>query len=139
MQALVKLIKMEKQTVYSILSVLLSIALFKALSSLFKRSKNKAPPGPYPLPFVGNLFQIGDKPHKSLAKLAQIHGPLMSIRLGEIKTIVISSSTLVKHAFQTHDLVFSSRTVPQKLQTHDHHEVSMINLPLGPNGETFEK
>ncbi|PPR97192.1 hypothetical protein GOBAR_AA23486 [Gossypium barbadense] len=43
-----------------------------------KSSKSKLPPGPWLKPIFGNLFDLGDKPHRSLATLAQIHGPVMT-------------------------------------------------------------
>ncbi|WMV47016.1 hypothetical protein MTR67_040401 [Solanum verrucosum] len=43
-----------------------------------RRSKRVAP-GPFPLPIIGNLHLLGDKPHISLAQLAKKHGPIMNI------------------------------------------------------------
>ncbi|MBA0702018.1 hypothetical protein Goari_020607, partial [Gossypium aridum] len=39
---------------------------------------DKLPPGPPAIPIFGNLFQLGEKPHKSLANLAKIHGDIMT-------------------------------------------------------------
>ncbi|KAJ4831936.1 hypothetical protein Tsubulata_034554 [Turnera subulata] len=69
------------------LSAVLGLVLFQALHFLTtKNEKNKAklPPGPAPSPIIGNLLDLGDKPHKSLAKLAKIHGPLMSLKIGQV-------------------------------------------------------
>ncbi|WCJ34987.1 Cytochrome P450 76T24 [Euphorbia peplus] len=100
-------------------------------------SKKKLPPGPFPLPIVGNLFQLGTKPHKSLANLAKIHGPLMSLKLGQTQAIVISSPSLAKQIFQTHDRTFSDRIVPNTFTALDHHNSSMVFLPVGPLWKTF--
>ncbi|MBA0588394.1 hypothetical protein Gorai_001499, partial [Gossypium raimondii] len=45
---------------------------------------------------IGNLIDLGDKPHRSLAKLAQIHGPVMSLKLSSLITVVVSSETMAK-------------------------------------------
>ncbi|XP_058735198.1 geraniol 8-hydroxylase-like [Vicia villosa] len=92
----------------------------------------KLPPGPTPLPFIGNLHQLGKKPHKSLAKLAQIHGPIMSLKLGQVTTIVASSPNMAKQILQTHDNILSNRTIPDAVTVHDHHNYSMTFLPVSP-------
>jgi hypothetical protein len=90
------------------------------------------PPGPTPLPFIGNLHQLGKKPHKSLAKLAEIHGPIISLKLGQITTIVISSPNMAKEILQTYDHFLSNRVIPNAVQVHDHHKYSITFLPISP-------
>ncbi|KAL1154147.1 hypothetical protein V6Z11_A09G222000 [Gossypium hirsutum] len=71
---------MDSITIF-FLCLLLTWFLFQALNSIRnerKSSKSKLPPGPWLKPIFGNLFDLGDKPHRSLATLAQIHGPVMT-------------------------------------------------------------
>ncbi|XP_065876539.1 geraniol 8-hydroxylase-like [Euphorbia lathyris] len=128
---------MEIFNIY-VLTIVLSLGLIGVVSSLFS-GKKKLPPGPFPLPIVGNLFQLGKKPHKSLANLAKIHGPLISLKLGQTTSIVISSPSLAKEIFQTHDLNFSDRIISNTFQAHDHHNFSMIFLPVGPSWRNLRK
>lgn len=44
-----------------------------------KSGIGKLPPGPIPLPIVGSLFKLGNKPHESLAELAKTYGLLMTV------------------------------------------------------------
>ncbi|KAL7583763.1 hypothetical protein Lser_V15G43087 [Lactuca serriola] len=74
------------------------------------------PPGPYAWPIVGNLFQIGKNAHVRLAEMAQVHGPLMSLRLGQQILIVGSSSSAASEILKTHDHVLAGRDVPRVLQ-----------------------
>ncbi|CAL5435664.1 unnamed protein product [Camellia sinensis] len=71
------------------------------------RQTPRPPPGPPGLPFIGNLHQIildSSASHSYLYQLAQEYGPLMSLRLGFVPT-------LVKHVMKTHDLAFSGRPI----------------------------
>ncbi|XP_039132378.1 cytochrome P450 71AP13-like [Dioscorea cayenensis subsp. rotundata] len=48
-------------------------------------------------------------PHLSLHRLSKAHGPIIHLTLGEIPTIVVSSSRLAREVLRTHDLPMSSR------------------------------
>ncbi|XP_058735193.1 geraniol 8-hydroxylase-like isoform X1 [Vicia villosa] len=114
--------------------ILLFLFPFTLYFLLSKCTKNiiKLPPGPTPLPFIGNLHQLGKKPHKSLAKLAETHGPLMTLKLGQVTTIVVSSPNMAKEVLQTHDHILSNRTVPGAVKVHDHDKYNMAFLPIAP-------
>ncbi|KAI3681657.1 hypothetical protein L6452_36459 [Arctium lappa] len=99
--------------------------------SVFRRRNSRLPPGPHPFPIIGNLLQLGDKPHMSLAKLSKRYGPLMSLKLGSKRSIVISSPDIVKEFFHTHDMSFSSRSLPDTARVVDHHKYSIAWLSVG--------
>ncbi|KAJ4824622.1 hypothetical protein Tsubulata_029170, partial [Turnera subulata] len=116
-------------------------AFFRLANPLGRNQTNKAklPPGPPRLPIIGNLLDLGDKPHKYLAKLAKIHGPLMSLRLGQVTTVVISSATLAKEIIQNHDSVVSNRSVIDATRAHDEHKFGIVWLPLGQSWRYLRK
>jgi hypothetical protein len=95
-----------------------------------KANHKKLPPGPKPFPVIGNLLELGDKPHKSLTELAKVHGPIMTLKLGRVTTIVISSANTAKEVLQTHDRLLSNRTIPDAVRAHKHDE---FGLPWIPN------
>ncbi|KAH9784300.1 cytochrome P450 83B1 [Citrus sinensis] len=86
--------------------------LFFFVLQRHKTSKNntKLPPGPRGLPFIGNLHQFDvSKPHVSFWELSKKYGPLMSLRLGFVPSLVVSSAKMAKEILKTHDLQFCSR------------------------------
>nr|AFK40472.1 unknown [Lotus japonicus] len=120
-------------TLSSALLFLLTCVVMLAFHSLFSgRNKKNLPPGPTPLPIVGNLFAMGDKPYKSLAKLAEIYGPVLHLKLGHVTTIVVSSPDTAKEVLQTHDSSLSDRTIPHALTAFNHHQFGVGFLPLSP-------
>ncbi|XP_057797803.1 geraniol 8-hydroxylase-like [Salvia miltiorrhiza] len=124
----------------SAVGLLLALILYHGIKTLILRGKNlPLPPGPTPVPLIGNLHLLGDHPHKSLARLANIHGPLMRLRLGFVNTIVVSSADVAKQVLQKHDLAFSSRTVPNALHAHDHFKYSVAWLPVASQWRTLRK
>ncbi|EAZ15414.1 hypothetical protein OsJ_30826 [Oryza sativa Japonica Group] len=94
------------------LSWLLLSLLSIYLLDLLAHSRRCLPPGPRPLPLIGSLHLLGDLPHRSLAGLAKTYGPLMSLRLGAVTTVVASSPEVAREFLQKHDAVFATRSTP---------------------------
>ncbi|KAL8149922.1 hypothetical protein AgCh_006797 [Apium graveolens] len=93
-----------------LLSVSLPLLLLIKLRSYYNRKLNRRPPGPRGLPWIGNLHQFDSiNPHIYLYQLSLKYGPLMSLRLGSVQTLVISSASAAKEVFKNHDLCFSGR------------------------------
>ncbi|EXC06134.1 7-ethoxycoumarin O-deethylase [Morus notabilis] len=114
--------------------------LVKALELFSFARSRKLPPGPKPLPIIGNLLElIGDKSHKSLAKLSNSYGPIMHLKLGQITTIVVSSAAVAREVLQRHDRLFSNRTVPDAIHASDHSEFSLPWMPISPTWRKLRK
>ncbi|XP_071694749.1 7-ethoxycoumarin O-deethylase-like [Rutidosis leptorrhynchoides] len=129
---------MEFVTIF--LALIISYAFLQTIFSIFRHTKpNNLPPGPTPLPIIGNLHLLGDQPHQSLAKLAKIHGPIMFLKLGQITTLVISSSTAAKEVLKNQDLTFSSRHIPNALTAHNHSQHSVVWLPVANKWRALRK
>ncbi|XP_044512098.1 cytochrome P450 83B1-like [Mangifera indica] len=96
----------------ALLIILLSLPIFLLL--LFQRyrpTKNvHRPPGPRGLPLIGNLHQFeNSNPQRYLWNLSKQYGPLMSLRLGFVPTLIVSSAKMAKEVLKTHDLIFCNR------------------------------
>ncbi|XP_031484900.1 cytochrome P450 76T24-like [Nymphaea colorata] len=103
---------------------------------LFSVKSSKLPPGPVGLPILGSLFQMGTKPHESLAELARVYGPLMTLRLGFKTTVVVSSAEMAAEVLQKHDQAFAGRSVMDAASPLDH---SKWSLGLGQNGPRWRE
>ncbi|XP_048833567.1 cytochrome P450 2J2-like [Brienomyrus brachyistius] len=91
-------------------SVFLFLAVILILSSLIRQKRPKNfPPGPWPLPFAGNLLSLSaSKIHLQLAKFAKQYGNIFSLRL-ERNIVVVNSFKLVKEALVQHGENFVDR------------------------------
>ncbi|MBA0737207.1 hypothetical protein Gogos_010680, partial [Gossypium gossypioides] len=118
------------------------LILFQAFHLITRRKLgrfHKLPPGPPTIPIFGNLFQVGDKPHRSLAKLAKIHGDIMTLKLGHNTTVVFSSATMAKEILQKHDAVSCNRTIPDALRALQHHEAGLPWMPVSTTWRNLRK
>ncbi|CAL8993801.1 unnamed protein product [Prunus brigantina] len=115
------------------------ISIHALYYSFARTSPNKLPPGPKPLPFIGNLLELGNRPHLSLTKLSQRYGPIMTLHLGQITTVVVSSSAIAKQVLQTHDQLFCNRTVLDSVQACKHGENGMPWIPVSAKWRNLRK
>ncbi|CAN1258633.1 Geraniol 8-hydroxylase [Linum perenne] len=63
----------------------------------------------------------------------------MTLKLGQVTTIVASSPEMAKEVLQKHDQVLSDRHLPLAVQADNHHEFGMTTLPVGPTWRTLRK
>ncbi|KAK4418734.1 cytochrome [Sesamum alatum] len=120
------------------LFLLLSVAAWLWLLRVLKpnpgpRKSANLPPGPNSLPIIGNILELGEKPHQSLAKLSKIYGPLMRLKLGTMTAVVVSSPETARLVLQKYDQVFSSRTHVEAMRALDHDKHSVSQLPTVGN------
>ncbi|WCJ36604.1 cytochrome P450 family 76 subfamily C polypeptide 2 [Euphorbia peplus] len=90
------------------------IIVFKYITPRVSK-RGSLPPGPTPWPFIGNIHQLQKKLHISMANLAKIHGPLMSLKLGTQVVIVASSPSAAAEILKNHDRLLSARFVRKAL------------------------
>ncbi|XVE57349.1 hypothetical protein DITRI_Ditri04bG0084000 [Diplodiscus trichospermus] len=108
--------------------------LFLLFKPLFLRSKSlNLPPGPTGLPFLGSIHRLGPHPNQSLSELAKIHGPIMTLRLGSVTTVVLSSPEMAKQVLQTHAQSFSDRPIPDVIASMPNLEASLVWGPSDDN------
>nr|POE53188.1 cytochrome p450 71a26 [Quercus suber] len=111
------------------------ILLSKWSSTLPNKNKN-SPPSPPKLPIIGNLHQLRMYPHHSLRDLAQLYGPLMLLKLGNVPTLVVSSADAAREIMKTNDVIFANRSKTRMFGklTYDFKDVA-----LAPYGEYWRQ
>ena len=84
-----------------LLAVLAAVLGLAAVMSFCKwvRSFWTLPPGPWGLPIVGIMFNINKPFHLYLSDMAQKHGGIFSLKMGQETMIVLSDHNLIKTAF----------------------------------------
>lgn len=102
----------------------------------------RLPPGPWPLPVVGNMFQLAGSasaPHRSFAKLAGEHGAVMTLRLGSMTTVVVSSDEAARAMFKHHDAALAGRKIYESMKGDVGNEGSLITAQYGPHWRTLRR
>ncbi|XP_069832028.1 cytochrome P450 2K1-like [Dendropsophus ebraccatus] len=97
-----------------LVTVLLSVVVILFLANAFKNSKKENgknfPPGPKPLPIIGNILSINMlKPQETFVELAKTYGPIIGVHIGMTKTVVLCDYETVKDALINHADSFSDR------------------------------
>jgi len=78
------------------------------------------PPGPFPLPLIGNFHQLKPLPHRALQNFHREYGPLVSVWMGNRPTVVIGSPEVVKQTHKEQSDKFQHRVLTDfaKLSLH---------------------
>ncbi|CAG5928473.1 unnamed protein product [Menidia menidia] len=121
----------------SLMEYVAALLLLCVLScSVFRsRQKNGEPPGPTPLPVLGNLLQLDLKrPHNTLLEFSRKYGPVFTVYFGPKKVVVLAGYEAVKDALVNHDEVFGDRDV-----LHILHEVNQGGGLLWSNGDLWRE
>ncbi|CAI0554869.1 unnamed protein product [Linum tenue] len=92
-----------------ILIVVSLLASLPLLYSLLYRLRFKLPPGPRPLPVVGNLYDIKPVRFRCFAEWADRYGPVISVWFGSTLNVVVSSTALAKEVLKEHDQQLADR------------------------------
>ncbi|XP_045746338.1 cytochrome P450 2F5 [Mirounga angustirostris] len=98
---------MDSLSIAILLGLLALTCLFLILSS---KGKGRLPPGPRPLPFLGNLLQLRSQDMlASLTKLSKEYGSVYTVHLGPRRVVVLSGYQAVKEALVDQGEDFSGR------------------------------
>ncbi|XP_073147025.1 6,7,8-trihydroxycoumarin synthase-like [Henckelia pumila] len=126
----------------TLLSIILAVLMnfSKAINLGKPKPARKLPPGPRPLPLIGNLHQFDKtKPHIYLWEVSKKYGPLACLKHGSTPTLVVSSAELAKEILKTHDLSFCSRPPVLGQQKLSYGGIDMAFAPFGDHWKKMRK
>uniref|UniRef100_A0A8C6SUV3 Cytochrome P450, family 2, subfamily R, polypeptide 1 n=1 Tax=Neogobius melanostomus TaxID=47308 RepID=A0A8C6SUV3_9GOBI len=93
---------------FSLASVLLVLLLVRQLVK--QRRPVGFPPGPSPIPIIGNMMSLVTEPHVFLKKQSEVHGQVnFSLDLGGILTVVLNGYDCMKECLYHQSEVFADR------------------------------
>ncbi|XP_072195540.1 cytochrome P450 2H1-like isoform X4 [Excalfactoria chinensis] len=93
-----------------LLLVCISCLLIAAWRSTPRRGKE--PPGPTPIPIIGNVFQLNPRNlMESFKEISKKYGPIFTIHLGPKKVVVLYGYDIVKEALIDNGEAFSGRGI----------------------------
>ncbi|AES98640.2 putative costunolide synthase [Medicago truncatula] len=132
---------------FALTTTMFAFLLFTFMYFLFKlylhpkqkTLNHKKPPGPPSLPIIGNLHILGKLPHRTLQSLSKKYGPIMSLQLGQVPTIIISSSKAAESFLKTHDIVFASRPKSQGSELMLYGSKGIVFSDYGPYWRSVRK
>ncbi|KAM9316378.1 uncharacterized protein PAF06_007388 [Gastrophryne carolinensis] len=95
-------------------TVLVSIVVILFLANVYKNQKHQKyknmPPGPKPLPIIGNMLKINlKKPHESFTELSKTYGTVFTVQMAMENMVVLCGYDTIKDALINHDEELSDR------------------------------
>ncbi|XP_060128274.1 cytochrome P450 2K6-like isoform X3 [Zootoca vivipara] len=119
------------------LFILMIIFVLK-LGILWNKSSQNLPPGPRPLPLIGNLHIMDLKrPYRTMLKLSKQYGPVFSIQMGPQKTVVLTGYETVKEALVNQADAFADRPIVP--MPHEHSQGFGLVLSNGENWKVMRR
>ncbi|KAM3346809.1 hypothetical protein ACQJBY_021034 [Aegilops geniculata] len=114
-----------------------AVALLQLLKVALNPMRERAPPGPWKLPVIGNMHHLVNVlPHRKLRDLADAHGPLMMLQLGQTPLVVASSKETARLVLKTHDSNFATRP---KLLAGEIVGYEWADILFSPSGDYWRK
>ncbi|KAL4559598.1 hypothetical protein LXL04_031741 [Taraxacum kok-saghyz] len=97
------------EVLYLFVTFLLLIASHFFTSHFIRRFSN-LPPTVFPaLPIIGHLYLLKPPVYRTFAKISAKYGPILLLRLGSRRVLLVSSPSAAEECFTKNDIVFANR------------------------------
>ncbi|XP_052409439.1 cytochrome P450 2K1-like [Carassius gibelio] len=109
-------------------ALLLLLGLYLLSSGSKSQKEGKEPPGPKPLPLLGNLLNLDlTRPFDSFCELSKTYGNIFQVFLGPQKTVVLVGYNTVKEALVNHAEEFGDRHISPSFRMLNEHGIIFSN------------
>ena len=93
---------------------LVSVSALLLVTYLWRRRQEKVDvgnsiPGPWSLPFLGDLHYLGSRPHEGMERLRRRYGDVFRLQIGSLPIVVMSGLDTVKRALVDQAETFAGR------------------------------
>lgn len=111
---------------------MVAVLLFLVIQGLemFHRSSQRLPPGPTPLPVLGNLLSfIRGRSYKTWTQMTETFGPVFTLHLGSITAVVVNDLKTIKEVQSKR--AFSGRPSNQSMYryfSHGYNDIVFTNI-----------
>uniref|UniRef100_A0A8C5WMJ6 unspecific monooxygenase n=1 Tax=Leptobrachium leishanense TaxID=445787 RepID=A0A8C5WMJ6_9ANUR len=110
-----------------LVSAFATLLLFYFVSHMIRRQK--IPPGPFPLPILGNFWHLHSGGHlNNMLKLSEKYGPVFTVYFGSRPNVVVSGYQAVKEILLDHgDAILGRGEIPLFFEIYHRKGMSIIN------------
>ncbi|XP_017227478.1 6,7,8-trihydroxycoumarin synthase isoform X1 [Daucus carota subsp. sativus] len=106
-----------------------------------KKDDLPSPPGPPGLPLIGNMHQLykASSNHEHFWQLSKKYGSLVTLHLGSVPALVVSSSKMAKQVLKTQDAIYSSKPAMTGQQKMSYNGLEMAFSPYSEHWRDVRK
>ncbi|KAL9255383.1 Flavonoid-6-hydroxylase-like protein [Drosera capensis] len=114
--------------------LLFIVSILKIRVTNIPKDKRLPPEAKGALPFIGHLHLLSGSLllHRTFGRMADLYGPIFTVRIGVHRTLVVSSWELAKECLQTNDKVFVDRPISTNIEIIGYNNAIFGFSPYGP-------
>ncbi|GAB2224895.1 hypothetical protein Drorol1_Dr00005673 [Drosera rotundifolia] len=114
--------------------LLFIVPIMKIRSTSIPKEKRLPPEAKGALPFIGHLHLLSGSLllHRTFGRMADLYGPIFTVRIGVHRALVVSSWELAKECLKTNDKVFVDRPKSTNLEIMGYNNAIFGFSPFGP-------
>ncbi|XP_010030512.2 cytochrome P450 81E8 [Eucalyptus grandis] len=127
---------MENTILYAVLLPVLSLVI---LYFFLTREPKNLPPSPPSFPIIGHLHHLKLPLHRTFHSLSAKYGPIMTLRFGVRRFVVVSSLPLAEECFTKNDIVLANRPKMFKGKHLGYNNTTLVSAPYGNHWRNLRK